>query len=72
LKYETSENLDATEKLIKIEAAILENDSPYAEVRAVVEPFDNFELPVSTFRAWSIGRHFLDLELLPFSSIPND
>ncbi|KAF7560133.1 hypothetical protein G7046_g4023 [Stylonectria norvegica] len=30
-------------------------DSPFAEVRAVVPPVDDTELPVSTFRAWFLG-----------------
>ncbi|KAK1544729.1 OPT family small oligopeptide transporter [Colletotrichum paranaense] len=42
------------EKEAAVEAALHE-DSPYPEVRASVQPFDDTELPINTIRAWSIG-----------------
>lgn len=38
-----------------METSLLAEDSPYAEVRASVKPFDDPETPVNTIRAWSIG-----------------
>ncbi|TLD11813.1 hypothetical protein PspLS_11664 [Pyricularia sp. CBS 133598] len=43
---------------MKIEAALITNNSPYAEVRAVVDNHDDPSLPVSTVRAWVIGLIF--------------
>ncbi|KAH8597809.1 OPT oligopeptide transporter [Bisporella sp. PMI_857] len=43
---------------IKLEAALITNNSPYAEVRAVVDNKDNPETPCSTVRAWVIGGFF--------------
>ncbi|KAK8252420.1 OPT oligopeptide transporter protein-domain-containing protein [Phyllosticta capitalensis] len=40
---------------MKVEAALITNDSPYAEVRAVVSNTDDPSLPCSTVRAWVIG-----------------
>ncbi|KAK7530305.1 OPT oligopeptide transporter protein-domain-containing protein [Phyllosticta citribraziliensis] len=40
---------------MKIEAALITNDSPYAEVRAVVSNTDDPTIPCSTVRAWVIG-----------------
>jgi OPT family small oligopeptide transporter len=34
------------------------NDSPYPEVRAVVDPTDDPTLPVNTFRVWLLGSIF--------------
>ncbi|KAI9932417.1 hypothetical protein MW887_008658 [Aspergillus wentii] len=34
---------------------LIENDSPYPEVRAVVDPTDNPEESANTFRAWFLG-----------------
>lgn len=34
---------------------IREDDSPYPEVRAAVANYDDPEMPVSTFRAWTLG-----------------
>lgn len=36
-------------------AAVLDSNSPYRETRAVVDPHDNPDEPVSTIRAWIIG-----------------
>jgi OPT oligopeptide transporter protein len=38
-----------------MEAALIVNDSPYVEVRAVVSPTDDPTEPVNTIRAWTIG-----------------
>ncbi|POR35147.1 Sexual differentiation process protein isp4 [Tolypocladium paradoxum] len=43
---------------IKLEAALITNNSPYAEVRAVVDNSDNPNMPASTIRAWCIGIFF--------------
>lgn len=43
---------------MKLEAALITNNSPYAEVRAVTDNHDDPTLPVSTIRAWSIGIFF--------------
>jgi OPT family small oligopeptide transporter len=40
---------------MKIEAALITNNSPYAEVRSVVGNSDDPNMPVSTVRAWLIG-----------------
>ncbi|KND87135.1 Glutathione transporter 1 [Tolypocladium ophioglossoides CBS 100239] len=37
---------------------LLLNDSPYPEVRAVVEPTDDPTIPVNTFRVWFLGTVF--------------
>ncbi|KAI5467679.1 OPT oligopeptide transporter protein-domain-containing protein [Mariannaea sp. PMI_226] len=43
---------------MKIEAALVTNNSPYAEVRAVVENTDDPRMPCSTIRAWFLGILF--------------
>lgn len=43
---------------MKLEAALITNNSPYAEVRAVVDNHDDPTMPVSTIRAWTIGIIF--------------
>lgn len=40
---------------MKLEAALITNSSPYAEVRAIVESADDPNTPCSTIRAWFIG-----------------
>ncbi|KAK9424113.1 putative OPT oligopeptide transporter protein-domain-containing protein [Seiridium unicorne] len=42
------------EKGVEVEAALMEDNSPYPEVRATVRNFD-VDLPVNTIRAWVIG-----------------
>ena len=37
----------------------LMQNSPYAEVRAVVDNHDDIAMPASTFRAWFIGTIFV-------------
>ncbi|UZP36525.1 hypothetical protein NXS19_004341 [Fusarium pseudograminearum] len=43
---------------MKLEAALITNNSPYAEVRAVVENKDDTSIPSSTIRSWAIGLIF--------------
>lgn len=43
---------------MKLEAALITNNSPYAEVRSVVDNHDDPSLPVSTIRAWVMGIFF--------------
>jgi len=43
---------------LKVEAALITNNSPYAEVRSVVDNHDDPSLPVSTIRAWIMGIFF--------------
>jgi len=43
---------------MKLEAAMIRNNSPYAEVRAVVDNHDDPNIPCSTIRAWVIGLVF--------------
>jgi OPT family small oligopeptide transporter len=43
---------------MKIEAALILNNSPYAEVRAVVSNKDDVNVPASTIRAWTLGIFF--------------
>ena len=43
---------------MKLEAALVANNSPYAEVRAVVSNKDNTDIPCSTIRSWAIGLIF--------------
>jgi OPT family small oligopeptide transporter len=43
---------------MKIQAALITNNSPYAEVRAVVDNHDDPTMPVSTIRAWTMGIFF--------------
>lgn len=40
---------------IEVERNLLLNDSPYPEVRAVVDNTDDVDIPCSTFRAWFLG-----------------
>ncbi|EQL00848.1 oligopeptide transporter [Ophiocordyceps sinensis CO18] len=43
---------------MKLEAALITSNSPYAEVRAVVSNKDNVKTPCSTLRSWAIGLLF--------------
>jgi OPT family small oligopeptide transporter len=43
---------------MKIQAALITNNSPYAEVRSVVDNHDDPSMPASTLRAWAIGIFF--------------
>ncbi|GME27430.1 OPT oligopeptide transporter [Neofusicoccum parvum] len=56
------EHPESHEKLIhemKVEAALIYNNSPYAEVRAVVDNTDDTSIPSSTIRSWTIGILFV-------------
>ncbi|CAI7657164.1 unnamed protein product [Penicillium glandicola] len=60
---ETPDKLEATRiqglvAEIQAERDLLLNDSPYAEVRAVVDNTDDPSTPVNTFRAWFLGIIF--------------
>ncbi|KAK0720170.1 OPT oligopeptide transporter protein-domain-containing protein [Lasiosphaeris hirsuta] len=56
--FENPENHDEIIREIKIEVALITNNSPYSEVRAVVDNHDDPSLPVSTIRAWAMGIFF--------------
>jgi len=43
---------------MKLEAALITTNSPYAEVRAVVDNKDDVHAPCSTIRSWAIGMVF--------------
>jgi OPT family small oligopeptide transporter len=43
---------------MKVQIALITNNSPYAEVRAVVDNHDDPDMPCSTIRAWIIGTFF--------------
>lgn len=54
-------NPEKHEELItemKIEAALITNNSPYAEVRSVVDNHDDPTMPCSTIRCWFMGLIF--------------
>ncbi|KAK3346905.1 OPT oligopeptide transporter protein-domain-containing protein [Lasiosphaeria hispida] len=46
---------------MKLEAALITNNSPYSEVRGVVDNHDDPSMPSSTIRAWVIGLSFSSL-----------
>ncbi|KAK5662394.1 hypothetical protein OQA88_8304 [Cercophora sp. LCS_1] len=43
---------------MKLEAALITSNSPYSEVRSVVDNHDDLYMPSSTIRAWVIGLMF--------------
>lgn len=43
------------EKEIAIEQSLLEEDSPYPEVKVAVRNYDEIDMPANTIRAWTIG-----------------
>lgn len=54
-------NQENTRKLVAefhFQKQLAENDSPYPEVRAVVDPTDDPSTPVNTFRVWFLGTIF--------------
>lgn len=54
-------NVENTRKLLSefhFQKQLADNDSPYPEVRAVVDPTDDTETPVNTFRVWVLGTFF--------------
>ncbi|CAI4219716.1 unnamed protein product [Parascedosporium putredinis] len=56
--FEHPEKHQALIQEMKLEAALITNSSPYAEVRAIVENEDDPNTPCSTIRAWAIGLLF--------------
>ncbi|KAF5674560.1 sexual differentiation process isp4 [Fusarium heterosporum] len=52
------ERHEALIQQIKIEAALITHNSPYAEVRAIVNNHDDPSMPCSTIRAWFVGLIF--------------
>ncbi|KZV69639.1 OPT superfamily oligopeptide transporter [Peniophora sp. CONT] len=52
------EKYPAVVRAMKMEAILATENSPYAEVRANVDPTDDPTMPVSTIRAWFIGIIF--------------
>lgn len=59
--FEHPENHQAIIGEMKLEAALIQTNSPYAEVRAVVDNTDDVNLPCSTIRSWVIGLLFVVL-----------
>lgn len=53
--FTSPEKHEALIHSIKLEAALITNNSPYTEVRAVVDNKDDPSTPCSTVRAWTIG-----------------
>lgn len=56
--FENPEKHEAIIMEMKIEAALITNNSPYAEVRSVVDNHDDMNMPCSTIRAWVLGIFF--------------
>ncbi|OAQ64683.1 small oligopeptide transporter, OPT family [Pochonia chlamydosporia 170] len=46
---------DNVEKQEKVDGALIQENSPYVEVRAAVPPTDDPDMPVNTIRAWFLG-----------------
>ncbi|WWC92468.1 OPT family small oligopeptide transporter [Kwoniella dendrophila CBS 6074] len=53
--FENPDNYGELIKEMKLEAILVTENSPYAEVRAVVENTDDPDMPSFTFRTWFIG-----------------
>jgi len=58
--FENPEKHKALIAEVKLEIAMITYNSPYAEVRAVVDNHDDPNTPSSTIRAWAIGISFSD------------
>ncbi|KAK0630472.1 OPT oligopeptide transporter protein-domain-containing protein [Bombardia bombarda] len=56
--FESPDNYEDLIFEMKVEAALITNNSPYSEVRAVVDNHDDPATPSSTIRAWVIGLIF--------------
>ncbi|RYP84689.1 hypothetical protein DL769_001123 [Monosporascus sp. CRB-8-3] len=56
---ENPENYSVLIEEMKLEAALITVNSPYAEVRAVVDNHDDENTPCGTIRAWAIGLGFV-------------
>ncbi|KAF7556436.1 hypothetical protein G7Z17_g1402 [Cylindrodendrum hubeiense] len=59
--FESPEKHERTIEEAKIEVSLLTSNSPYVEVRAVVDPYDDPTTPCSTIRSWVIGLGFVVL-----------
>jgi hypothetical protein len=59
--FESPEKHELAIEQITTEVSLLTTNSPYAEVRAVVDPYDDPNTPVATIRAWVIGIAFVVL-----------
>lgn len=59
--FETPEKHQREIAEAKVEVALLTSNSPYSEVRAVVEPHDDPDLPCGTIRVYVIGLAFVVL-----------
>ncbi|KAJ7615908.1 OPT-domain-containing protein [Roridomyces roridus] len=46
-------------EILKVQAALMVINSPYAEVRAIVSNHDDPSLPTNTFRVWVLGSLFV-------------
>ncbi|TVY49363.1 Sexual differentiation process protein [Lachnellula occidentalis] len=57
--FEHPENYSDLIYEMKAEAALITGNSPYAEVRAVVDNTDDMTMPCSTIRVWVIGLLFV-------------
>jgi hypothetical protein len=57
--FENTEKHAELIQLMRLEAAVLTTNSPYAEVRAVVDNTDDVNIPCSTIRSWIIGILFV-------------
>ncbi|KAK9322179.1 OPT oligopeptide transporter protein-domain-containing protein [Lipomyces orientalis] len=57
LQGQESSNIDVEtyELELKLEAALIKYHSPYPEVRAICDPFDDPTIPVETIRAYFLG-----------------
>lgn len=58
-KNKTYLNIIDWDLQVRLEAALIEYHSPYPEIRAVTEPFDDTSIPVDTFRAYAIGLFWM-------------
>ncbi|KAJ0348495.1 hypothetical protein COL154_006460 [Colletotrichum chrysophilum] len=56
--FENPEKHETLIQEMKLEAALITGNSPYSEVRAVVDNHDDPTMPSSTIRAWVIGLLF--------------
>ncbi|KAG5921593.1 hypothetical protein E4U42_005788 [Claviceps africana] len=52
---ESAIDSDDTEKQVQIDRELIQEDSPYLEVRSSVPPSDDPDMPVNTIRAWFLG-----------------
>ncbi|KAG5931379.1 hypothetical protein E4U53_001803 [Claviceps sorghi] len=52
---ESAIDSDNTEKQVQIDQELIQEDSPYLEVRSSVPPSDDPDMPVNTIRAWFLG-----------------